>query len=645
MQTRSNRISTLLSIMLVILLAGPLTAQTNARQEKFQKLPLGAIKPAGWIKEQMQKDMAGFVGNLDQLVPSLINDPIYGEGRLHKHSKAKDLGNLKSGDAAGDDQYQWWNSETQSNWWDGYIRNAFLLNDSSAIEKSRKHVQAILATQDSDGYLGIYDRELRYHFSAENGELWSKTTLYRGLLAYYECTKDPKTWLALVRAVDNVMQNYPVNQSDPFYAGTGFSGGVAHGLTFTDVLDKMFQLTGNAKYREYAVFLYRNFSQNLNSEKDVQLPNILNPEYKLQCHGVHTYEHLRPLILAAYASGSKELSNALDIYESRIKHVTTLTGAAIGDEWIGGRTASSSSTGYEYCSLHELMDSYTVLFQKSGAHANGDVVENIFYNAAQGSRDPDHSCIAYLKTDNSYEMLGTKNGEAEPGRNQTRYKYSPVHQDVAVCCSPNAGRITPYFIQSTWMKEKDSVLVAALLAPTIVNTSIKNIPIQIEERTAYPYQQQFSFIIKADRSVQFTLKIRKPDWTTAIQTKEHYKLEQGFIVIRRKFSQNDKIDIKLITRVMVKEDMEHEKYFSYGPLVYAMPIKARAQMGRVYLPGFEDWMYTPVSKTHYDYVQNNAAHYSNGKILLQLKNTGTKKIEKTTLVPFGTTILRQVSFK
>ena len=96
---------------------------------------------------------------------------------------------------------------------------------------------------------------------------------------------------------------------------------------------------------------------------------------------------------------------------------------------------------------------------------------------------------------------------------------------------------------------------------------------------------------------------------------------------------------------MVKEDMEHEKYFSYGPLVYAMPIKARAQMGRVYLPGFEDWMYTPVSKTHYDYVQNNAAHYSNGKILLQLKNTGTKKIEKTTLVPFGTTILRQVSFK
>ena len=203
-------------------------SQSVALKEKLQPLPFGAIKPSGWIKEQMQKDMAGFVGNLDQLVPSLINDPIYGEGRLQKHSKAKDLGNLKSGDAEGDEQYKWWNSETQSNWWDGYIRNALLLNDTKAIEKIKKYIDRILATQDADGYLGIYDKELRYHFNAENGELWSKATLYRGLLAYYEYTHDQKVWNALLKAVDNVMLNYPINQSDPFNVGNGFSGGVAH---------------------------------------------------------------------------------------------------------------------------------------------------------------------------------------------------------------------------------------------------------------------------------------------------------------------------------------------------------------------------------------------------------------------------------
>lgn len=54
------------------------------KSEKYQTFPFGTVKPSGWIKVQMQKDVNGFVGNLDQLVPDLINDPIYGSGRLQK---------------------------------------------------------------------------------------------------------------------------------------------------------------------------------------------------------------------------------------------------------------------------------------------------------------------------------------------------------------------------------------------------------------------------------------------------------------------------------------------------------------------------------------------------------------------------------
>ena len=134
------------------------------KEEKFQCLPFGSIKPTGWLKIQMQGDIDGFVGNLDKLVPNLINDPIYSTGRLQKNSKAKDLGNLKEGDAAGDEQYKWWNSETQSNWWDGYIRNVFLLDDKKGIENVNHYIRNILATQDEDGYIGIYSPELRYNF-------------------------------------------------------------------------------------------------------------------------------------------------------------------------------------------------------------------------------------------------------------------------------------------------------------------------------------------------------------------------------------------------------------------------------------------------------------------------------------------------
>ena len=33
---------------------------------------------------------------------------------------------------------------------------------------------------------------------------------------------------------------------------------------------------------------------------------------------------------------------------------------------VAERTADATLTGYEYCSLHELLDSYTVLLQKQG---------------------------------------------------------------------------------------------------------------------------------------------------------------------------------------------------------------------------------------------------------------------------------------
>lgn len=631
-----------LFLIFSFLLSSFLSAQTQA--EHFQRLPFGSIKPTGWLKVQMQKDMAGFVGNLDKLVPDLINDPIYAEGRLHKHSKAKDLGNLKSGDAEGDDQYKWWNSETQSNWWDGYIRNAFLLDDEQAIEKVKTHVYTMLASQDEDGYLGIYDKELRYHFESENGELWSKTTLYRGLLAYYEATNDQTVWKALTKAVDNLMANYPINNSQPFFAGDGFTGGVSHGLTITDIFDRLYQLTGDKKYWDYAVFLYLNFSENHASEKDAQLTNILNTAYNFQSHGVHTYEHLRPLIVAAYASGKPELEKALELYLNKIRQATTLTGGATGDEWIWQQTASATHTGYEYCSLQELMDSYTVLLQKSGKSTLADDIENIFYNAAQGSRHPEHSCIAYLKTDNSFEMLGTKNGEVEANRNQTRYKYSPAHQDVAVCCNPNAGKITPYFVQSAWMKEGENTIVATLLCPNILEATIKGTPLRIEEQTDYPYQNRFVFNIKLDKPTSFILKIRKPSWVKSIQTKTAYRLENDYIVIEKLFSTNENITIQYAADVEVKEDLNKEHYFAYGALFYAKPITATEQKAKEYAKGFQDMMYMPTDSTRYKFVMAHQARFKNGKIKLRLQNQSNNRIEKLELIPFGRTILRQVSF-
>jgi predicted alpha-1,2-mannosidase len=617
--------------------------ESSKMNVKYKALKTGAVKPSGWIRAQMQKDMEGAFGHLDKLAPTLFEEDIYGLERLSLTSKAKQLGNNKDGDAEGEEQYKWWNSETQSNWHDGYIRNAFLLNDSTGMAASRAYINNILATQDSDGYLGIYTPELRFHFNKENGELWSKTTLCRALLGYYECTGDNNVLNVVRKCADNVMSNWPVDTSHPFFAGNDYNGGTAHGLTFTDVLEKLSSITGEQKYLDYACFLYRDYSSNFSSENDAQLTNALNADIRLRCHGVHTYEHIRAMLISASQTGGK-YDNALNRYLQKVKLSTTVTGGAIGDEWIAGRYADATNTGYEYCSLQELMDSYIHLLQYRGSAEIAERIENIFLNAAQGARHPLKTEIAYLKTDNSYQMMGTRNGEVETGRNQTRYKYSSVHQDVAVCCVPNALRISPYFVQSAWMKDSIGDLTLQQLTPSCVKAVIEGKVVELSINTEYPSKLFFNIVIKRNGLPTLRFNVRKPSWVTDIVASMPYTEKDGYITFVITDKQKDFVNISFKTTPRVITDIKGKHYFAYGAQIYALPIAAKEIKGKQYADGVYDSMYKPLTDIHYTYIPNANPVYENGTLTVSLKNNDTSEIERLLLVPISKTILRQAAF-
>ncbi|MCU0382747.1 MAG: glycoside hydrolase family 127 protein [Cyclobacteriaceae bacterium] len=618
-------------------------AFAQSKNDKYRVLPVGAIKPTGWLKEQMQKDFNGFVSALPKLAPVLFQDSIYGKDRLKRNTAAKELGNLKEGDAEGEDQYKWWNSETQSNWRDGFYRHAILLGDSAGIQEMKKDVGYILSTQDTDGYLGIYDEELRYNFTSENGELWAKTTLLRALLAYYEFSKDEVILRKIELAVQETMIRYPEETSSPFNTGTNFNGGVSHGLMFTDILVKLYTLTGNAGYLRYANFLYLDYSNTIQSESDAQLQHLQDAKRPLYAHGVHTYEHLRSLLAAARYRQDSTLNSSLKLFENKIVKVVTQTGGAIGDEWIAGRVADPTTTGYEYCSLHELVNSWAHLLVNSGEKHYADEIEKIFYNAAQGSRHPTLSSIAYLKTDNSFEMLGTKNGEQEPNRKQTRYKYSAVHQDVAVCCSPNAGRIAPYFLQHAWLMQGTDTLVVSLLTPSKVQVPIYGNVFTIENKTNYPYDTDFTFEMNSKESVSVTLKIRKPNWATSVVCNDAYFSDGQYLYFNKKIIGTVSLRVKFKTRSIVEQSKQHV-IFKHGVLVFALPINATEEKGQTYAQGYTDLYYQPLFKQNYSYAGNRKARFKNGRIQVKLLNEQTKKFEKVYLVPLSKTILRQVTF-
>jgi hypothetical protein len=241
-------------------------------------------------------------------------------------------------------------------------------------------------------------------------------------------------------------------------------------------------------------------------------------------------------------------------------------------------------------------------------------------------------------------MMGTKNGEVETDRKQTRFKYSPAHQDVAVCCNPNAGRITPYFIQNSWMKENENTLVATLLLPNILETTVAGNKISIENVTEYPNKNEFNFRVNLQNPTSFTIKIRKPNWVKSIETKEKYSEENGFILIKKEFKKADNVRITFKTEVEIKIDSNNKKYFAYGPLIFAKSIEAEEIIGKKYANGFSDFNYKPITENKYLLGKTANTTYKNGIIFTELINQQNNKIEKVQLIPMGKTILRQVTF-
>ncbi len=152
----------------------------------LRRLPLGSVRPRGWMLAQMQQDLEhGFAGRLDTLSPHVANDLF--ANRL----------------AAADGQLAWWDAESRGNWLWGYTLLAHLADAPQHRERAAALVRSLRATQDADGYLGIHAAAVRYRTGdVENGELWAQSRALLTLLAHHELTGDAASLDSARRAVD-----------------------------------------------------------------------------------------------------------------------------------------------------------------------------------------------------------------------------------------------------------------------------------------------------------------------------------------------------------------------------------------------------------------------------------------------------------
>jgi DUF1680 family protein len=251
-----------------------------------------------------------------------------------------------------------------------------------------------------------------------------------------------------------------------------------------------------------------------------------------------------------------------------------------------------------------------------------------------------------LKQDNAFVLTGGNNGDTTD-KHQTRYRYSPVHKEAAVCCVPNAGRIVPYYIQSMWMKD-EAGLTATLLGPCEVTTTVKNTVVNIREETGYPFDNHLRFVISAKTPVKWALRVRKPDWATSVQASLPYRVEQGFLVFEQVWKPETVLTIGFETALVVKETANKEVYFESGPLVLCHEITGRQTITKTYtILGMRESVYAPVGISVWLY-DSDGANPVAGRLntyTVKMINSATGQKEELQLVPMARTILRQVSFQ
>ena len=131
----------------------PRTAGPAALATRFEPLPLGSIKPAGWLRNQLRIQADGLSGHLDETWA--------------------DVG-PNSGWLGGTGE-SW---ERGPYYLDGLIPLAWLLDDAGLKAKAQKYLDWVLTHQQANGMIG----------PASNDDWWPRFVILKALTQYHEAT-------------------------------------------------------------------------------------------------------------------------------------------------------------------------------------------------------------------------------------------------------------------------------------------------------------------------------------------------------------------------------------------------------------------------------------------------------------------------
>jgi len=501
----------------------------------FRALPLGSVKPRGWLTRQLRIQADGMGGHLDEFWPDV-------------------------GPNSG------WLGGTGESWergpyfLDGLVPLAYLLDDMRLKAKAQKFVEWTLEHQRADGMIG----------PAGNDDWWPRMVMVKVLAQYFEATQDRRVIPALTRYFHYQLAAMPARplaswgmyrwQDEAFVVEWLYER--IHDPKLLSLID-LLQAQG---YDWNAEFMNFPFAQ----ATPTHFPVKRFPEEAMQRHGVNNSQALKAPAVRFRLTGdpAERVAFARQVTALYANHGVP-NGMFTCDEHLGGREPQHGS---ELCSVVETMFSLEVALATFGDAGVGDRIEKLAYNALPGTFTDDMWAHQYDQQSNQVESGLLTKPWITNGPESNLYGLEPNFG----CCTANFHQGWPKFASSLWMAKGEQGLVAALYAPSEVRTSVGGTEVHINEETDYPFRDTVRFIINPAKPAVFSLELRIPEWTPSTTIivngrKGDVRTFPGtFAMLEREWKAGDVVELSFDMKPRVSRWFNRSVAVERGPLVFSL---------------------------------------------------------------------------
>ena len=575
------------------------------KAKPYLNLPLGAIKPQGWLLEQLINMKNGLTGNLDEVYPEVVGQR---NGWL-------------GGDGDG------W--ERGPYWIDGLLPLAYILEDEELIAKVKPWIEWTLANQQDNGYLGPipFTEEPDYEEGLQRGQRkdwWPKMVMLKVLQQYYTATGDERVITALTSYFAYQLKELPETPLDHWTFWADRRGGDnlqvvywLYNITGDGFLLELSELIAEQTFPWTDVFLNEeNYEESASPWHyftmktypfDQDEINALTISQLGGMHCVNLAQGLKePLVYYQQNSDNQYLEASKKALRDIKKYHGQPQGMFGGDEGLHG---NNPVQGIEFCSISESMFSLETMLSISGDMEFADLLEKITYNALPTQASDDFTSRQYFQAANQIELSDQMSVSYQNvGHYGTDFVYGTL--SGYPCCTTNMHQSWPKYVQNMWYATADGGVAALLYAPSTVELMVGDgNKVKITEETGYPFRDEVYFTLSMDNPGEFPFHLRIPKWANnaiiSINGQEWQgEVENQVAIISRSWQDGDKVTLKLPMELKVSQWYDFAMSLERGPLVYSLKVNKRVKTkdrGDKYRKfdevfAVDDWNYALYSK-------------------------------------------------